>query len=460
MGYDDDRREYKRPRYDDRDRERDRRDRRDHERDSGRGDYDRERGERRDRERERERGERGDRERDRDRDRERDQRDPERERDRDRVDRGRAPAAGDDVRRDREGREGKPERDGRAVRAPDRAEGPAAPAAMQQGKQDAEALAAKKKAEDEEYRQRVEKQMEDAELNGEDAEQRLIEERRRRRAEIAARHQQKPPEPKPQQVPGGSGESTTAPLASNETSVAIMNPESGSAVCAQPANGCTTTEPTAEPSAANTAMAAGDAPPEEAGGMDDGESGGGDADSDDDDTLAPAALHKMRSTDLSEHDRKMENELRAYLLQHRRQQEGTSKSQGVAPAPAPAAASAAEGAVKQTEGADDGGGFDIFNDEVEEIDAVEEAVDEAAMMDRGDNYDDKEGYYAHRVGDVLNDRYKVSEDGHTHTSPCGCAADACPPHRRSWVRSARVSFPQSCAVLICEIPTGRRLQSR
>merc|ERR1719440_2023512 len=38
---------------------------------------------------------------------------------------------------------------------------------------------------------------------------------------------------------------------------------------------------------------------------------------------------------------------------------------------------------------------------------AEEAVDEAAAMDRGDNYDDKEGYYAHRVGDVLNDRYKV-----------------------------------------------------
>jgi len=34
-------------------------------------------------------------------------------------------------------------------------------------------------------------------------------------------------------------------------------------------------------------------------------------------------------------------------------------------------------------------------------------VDEAAMMDRGDNYDDKEGYYAHRVGDMLADRYKV-----------------------------------------------------
>ena len=28
-------------------------------------------------------------------------------------------------------------------------------------------------------------------------------------------------------------------------------------------------------------------------------------------------------------------------------------------------------------------------------------------MDRGDNTDDKEGYFAHRVGDVLNDRYKV-----------------------------------------------------
>ena len=25
----------------------------------------------------------------------------------------------------------------------------------------------------------------------------------------------------------------------------------------------------------------------------------------------------------------------------------------------------------------------------------------------GDNYDDKEGYFAHRVGDMLNDRYKV-----------------------------------------------------
>jgi len=28
-------------------------------------------------------------------------------------------------------------------------------------------------------------------------------------------------------------------------------------------------------------------------------------------------------------------------------------------------------------------------------------------MDRGDNYDDKEGYFAHRIGDILNDRYKV-----------------------------------------------------
>ena len=29
-------------------------------------------------------------------------------------------------------------------------------------------------------------------------------------------------------------------------------------------------------------------------------------------------------------------------------------------------------------------------------------------MDRGDNYDDKEGYYAHRIGDILNERYKVA----------------------------------------------------
>jgi serine/threonine-protein kinase PRP4 len=47
---------------------------------------------------------------------------------------------------------------------------------------------------------------------------------------------------------------------------------------------------------------------------------------------------------------------------------------------------------------------------VEEVAAaggVEGDVDEAAMMDRGDNFDDKEGYYAHRLGDLLNDRYKI-----------------------------------------------------
>ena len=54
----------------------------------------------------------------------------------------------------------------------------------------------------------------------------------------------------------------------------------------------------------------------------------------------------------------------------------------------------------------EGGGFDMFNDDVEAAANVEE-VDEAAMMDRGDNYDDKEGYYAHRIGDILNDQYKV-----------------------------------------------------
>ena len=186
--------------------------------------------------------------------------------------------------------------------------------------------------------------------------------------------------------------------------------QSGSTACAKPANGSMAAEPTADPSAANTAMTAGDAA-EDSGGMEDMESGGGDeeADSDDDGVAVPASLKKMRSADLSEHDRKMENELRAYLLQHRRQQEGGSstKRQGAEPAPPPAAASAAEETKEEVEKIDDGGGFDIFNDEVEEIEAVDDAVDEAALMDRGDNYDDKEGYYAHRVGDVLNDRYKV-----------------------------------------------------
>jgi len=50
----------------------------------------------------------------------------------------------------------------------------------------------------------------------------------------------------------------------------------------------------------------------------------------------------------------------------------------------------------------------MFTDDVEDVpDAPIDEIDEAAAMDRGDNYDDKEGYFAHRIGDILNDRYKV-----------------------------------------------------
>jgi serine/threonine-protein kinase PRP4 len=68
-----------------------------------------------------------------------------------------------------------------------------------------------------------------------------------------------------------------------------------------------------------------------------------------------------------------------------------------------------EEAPKASQGADAGDGFDMFSDDVEEVAVAQnnDEVDEAAAMDRGDNYDDKEGYFAHRTGDVLNDRYKV-----------------------------------------------------
>ena len=162
----------------------------------------------------------------------------------------------------------------------------------------------------------------------------------------------------------------------------------------------------------------------DAGAKDNGANGGGDADGDSDDDENPVPVSKVASSDLSEHDRKMEEQLRAYLLEHRRKQEGGSK-----PAkPAAAAASTAEpddatGGEGGAEKADDSG-FDIFNDDVEEAAEVDEAVDEAAMMDRGDNYDDKEGYYAHRVGDILHDRYKARAASAFPVLPlfaCSCA---------------------------------------
>ena len=89
---------------------------------------------------------------------------------------------------------------------------------------------------------------------------------------------------------------------------------------------------------------------------------------------------------------------------------------------APAADAAAETAEKaEGEGeGDKADGFDMFNDDVEEAEVAEEALDEAAAMDRGDNYDDKEGYYAHRIGDLLNDRYKVRADPACTTPHAEC----------------------------------------
>ena len=53
-------------------------------------------------------------------------------------------------------------------------------------------------------------------------------------------------------------------------------------------------------------------------------------------------------------------------------------------------------------------------------------------MDRGDNYDDKEGYYAHRIGDILNERYKVARASAPRRSASRAggafdALDAAPP---------------------------------
>jgi serine/threonine-protein kinase PRP4 len=130
-------------------------------------------------------------------------------------------------------------------------------------------------------------------------------------------------------------------------------------------------------------------------------------------------VQRAGSHEISEEARQKEAELRKYLQEHRRrsesvhapskpQQEAGSTGEGAA------AASASGGEDKGGDGGDGGdgggarGGFDMFNDEVDEkAIPIEEAVDEAAMMDRGDNYDDKEGYFAHRVGDMLNERYKV-----------------------------------------------------
>ena len=197
---------------------------------------------------------------------------------------------------------------------------------------------------------------------------------------------------------------------------AVLIADSSGSAGGRATGGGAPAEPPAEPSVANAA--AGDMEVD-AGGTDEGAIGTsllGEAEGDSEDDENPVPVERVAAADLSEHDRKMESQLRAYLLEHRRKQEGSKGGISAAAAAAVAAATTATAATgsdarwgeteAEAEKADDGG-FDIFNDDVEEAAAVEEAVDEAAMMDRGDNYDDKEGYYAHRVGDILNDRYKA-----------------------------------------------------
>jgi hypothetical protein len=130
-------------------------------------------------------------------------------------------------------------------------------------------------------------------------------------------------------------------------------------------------------------------------------------------------LRRVTSTD--EEGKRKEAELRQYLANHRRRSEAfgsgpknpKADEAGGEPSEAATGVGAAAGSSSDTKaagGAEGAGGFDMFSETFteKEIDGPNmEEVDEAALMDRGDNYDDKEGYYAHRVGDILNDRYKV-----------------------------------------------------
>lgn len=383
-------RDYKRPRTEDRrdrdrrDSDRDRRDdrgRRDHDDRERRGGGDRDRGDR-------ERGRNGDYYERRERDRER-----ERERERERA---RDPRF-DPRRRNEPTMRPSPAKE---------AEAPSA-AAQHEAAQEAARQQEKKQAEEQEYKKRVEEQVQELEMNEEEREQRLIEERRRRRAEIAAKFKQQQ-----QQQPEATAQSKVGPPSAAESALASAAPPLGSAAHAHP-NGNAAVEPQSEPSSAPTAIAPGDKADAE-GAAEAMQTDGGDeaaaAEESEEESAAPPLIAREGSNaGLTEEQRAKENELRRYLLDHRRRMEGGEEKEGAPAAPAAAAAAvpkeASEGEAAK---GGDGDGFDMFNDEVEAPEGLaEDAVDEAAMMDRGDNYDDKEGYYAHRIGDVLNDRFKV-----------------------------------------------------
>ena len=179
----------------------------------------------------------------------------------------------------------------------------------------------------------------------------------------------------------------------------------------------------------------------------------------------------MTSTD--EEGKRKEAELRQYLANHRRRSEAfgsgpknpKADEAGGEPSEAATGVGAAAGSSSDTKaagGAEGAGGFDMFSETFteKEIDGPNmEEVDEAALMDRGDNYDDKEGYYAHRVGDILNDRYKVRRArmrrlllrvllpclAQRLTQPALVSLVPSVLVRRCSVRTARASFRRWCA---------------
>ena len=139
----------------------------------------------------------------------------------------------------------------------------------------------------------------------------------------------------------------------------------------------------------------------------------------DSDEESAVPLQRLSSQETSrfataEDAKRKEEELRKYMLNHRRRSEGGGEPANGEPENGGGGASEAQPTSTASEGATggtaaSGGGFDMFGEGEEETVAagLADEADEAAMMDRGDNYDDKEGYYAHRVGDILDDRYKV-----------------------------------------------------
>ena len=265
----------------------------------------------------------------------------------------------------------------------------------------------KKRREEAEYKRRVEEQVEMMEEDDEEREQRLIEERRRRRAEIAAKF-------KAQQSAAGAEVAPKAVAVQDTThkvascASAAASTEVGSAPAPLTGGGAAA-EPNAEPSTLAVPPSGDDVPPDTM-----PVEQGGEVESESEEGPPRAPLRRTPSSELTVEERKKETELRAFMLAHRRQFEGGAapRAQGERGAEGKGSAPADAAQTADIEKMDDGG-FDMFNDDVEAVANPEAQLDEAAAMDRGDNYDDKEGYFAHRVGDLLNDRYKVRRDTST-----------------------------------------------